>query len=76
MSDGIKEQVLALPSDEKRDIYLALQTDLADEPIPQPLMQVLEERRQEYRSGDMSADPAQVVFKRLLRKYPGASENH
>ena len=76
MENGIKEQVLALPSEEKRDIYLALQTDLADEPIPQPLMQVLEERRQEYRSGTMTADPAQAVFERLLRKYPDASEDH
>jgi len=76
MENGIKEQVLALSSEEKRDIYLALQTDLADEPIPQPLMHVLEERRQEYRSGNMTADSAQAVFERLLRKYPDASENH
>lgn len=76
MERGIDEQVLALPSDETRDIYLALQTDSADEPIPQPLMQVLEERNQEYRSGNMTADPAQAVFERLLRKYLGASEDH
>jgi hypothetical protein len=40
---------------EKREIYHALQSDLTDDPIPVPIVRVLEERRHQYRSGEMLA---------------------
>ena len=70
MEDGLKQQVLALPNAQKQDIYLALQDDLNNQPIPEPLLQVLEERRREYKSGNTTADSAKSVFVRLLAKYP------
>ena len=68
---GLKEQVLSLPAAEKREILHALQMDLADEPIAEPIVGVLRERSRQYRAGEMAADPAEEVFERLLKKYPG-----
>ena len=65
----LKEQVLSLPDAEKREIYHALQLALTDDPIPEPLIRVLDERRNQYRSGEMSAAPAEEVFGRLLEKF-------
>lgn len=67
---GLKEQVLALPESEKREIFHALQMDLADDPIPEPIIHILEDRRREYRAGKISGAPAAEVFDRLLSKYP------
>lgn len=74
MSD-LKEQVLSLPDAEKREIYHALQLDLTDDPIPEPIIRVLESRRNQYRSGELSAAPAEKVFGRLLKKYPGETDD-
>lgn len=71
----LKEQVLSLPLSEKRDILHALQLDLADEPIAEPIVDVLRERSRQYRVGEMTADPAEDVFERLLSKYPGEAED-
>lgn len=71
---GIKEQVLSLPIAEKREIFHALQMDLADDPIPELIIHVLEERRREYRVGEVSAEPAKEVFDRLLKKYPSEDD--
>lgn len=71
----LKKQVLSLPAAQKREILDALQIDLAEEPIAEPIVQVLLERRHRYQTGDVTADPAEAVFQRLLKKYPGESEN-
>ncbi len=72
---GLKEKVLALPISEKQEILEALQMDLADEVIADPILDVLRERSRQYRTGEMIADPAEVVFQRLLQKYPGESDH-
>jgi len=71
----LKEQVLSLPAAQKREILDALQMDLADEPLAEPIMNVLRERHRQYQTGEVTAEPAEVVFQRLLKKYPGESDH-
>lgn len=73
MSD-LKEQVLSLPTTEKREILEALQRDMENEPIPGPIAHILEERRREYHAGETKASPADEVFDRLLKKHPGETD--
>ncbi|MFT5465642.1 MAG: hypothetical protein ACI8UO_000737 [Verrucomicrobiales bacterium] len=61
----LKEKVLSLPEDEKRDIFNALRANLDEA----PLLRILNERRRLFQSGEMSADSAEVVFDRLLARY-------
>tara|TARA_R110002096_G_scaffold91625_26_gene207408 strand:- start:654 stop:866 length:213 start_codon:yes stop_codon:yes gene_type:complete len=68
---ALKKEVLALPEQEKQEIFDALRQDLDNDPISDQILQVLEERSRQYKSGAMDAAPADEVFDRLLKKYPG-----
>ena len=68
---ALKEEVLALPEQEKQEIFDALRQDLDNDPISDQILQVLEVRSRQYKSGAMDAAPADEVFDRLLKKYPG-----
>ncbi len=72
----LKEPVMALPEAEKREIYRALQSEIANEPIPAPLIEILEDRRRAYRAGQVSASDADTVFDRLLEKCTGETDDH
>lgn len=73
----LKEQVLALPEAEKREIYQALQSAMQNEPIAAPLLEVLEDRRRAYRAGEIGASDADSVFGRLFQKHScGETHDH
>ena len=67
----LEEEVLALSWADKRALFEALRADLENEPIPGAILQVLEERRQQRRSGENPVDSVERTFERLLTKHGG-----
>ena len=65
----LKEKVLALPREEKLEIFEAIQADLDDEPIPEPILRVLLERKAAYEAGEVKAEPFEEVMERLKAKH-------
>ena len=67
----LEEEVLALSWEDKRALFEALRADLESEPIPEPILQVLEARRKLRHSGENPVDSVESTFERLLTKHGG-----
>jgi len=67
----LAEEVLALSWEDKRALFEALRADLEGEPIPEIILQGLEERRRQRHSGENPVDSVDNAFRRLLGNYGG-----
>jgi len=67
----LEEEVLALSWEDKRALFEALRADLECEPIPDPILQILQERRKLRHSSENPVDSLENAFERLLAKHGG-----
>lgn len=63
----LKNQVLALPKDEKRELFEALRSDLSD--FDEKILPILEQRSKDLKSGKVKAIPAEEAFAAIRADY-------